>query len=496
MTMSSIALEELTIEEVHNSFTRGTYTAQTLTEAYQKRIQHLDRDEDGPRLNATLAWNPEALNDAKKLDDAFKAEGKFVGPLHGIPIVIKDTVQMKGLVTTFGSAIAKKFVSAEDSSVVKRLRDAGVVILAKTSMPDLGTDYFSTSTLNGRVRNPYALDRDTGASSSGTAAAIAANMAVVGLGGDSGGSIRIPASMCNLVGVRPTVGLISASGILSGIFGQATLGPITRTVRDAAIMMDAMIDFDSVVHKSIVQSQVSLPVGGSFTAQLGSEKIPSLRLGVIKAFFGDDDDVEQHAVNDVINTALEALQSAGCELVDIDIPDLNNQLQSANVMLTRAKYDFNTFLIPTLGTTINEIVEKGQFPKENVMLPYVAAQGSMSPYDSLEYGKQVDQREKLQLIIASEMRRANVSALVFPTNKLPPPKYSDIDQAMRAYFPTNTGLASILRFPAVTVPAGFTATSDLPVGLEIVGLPMWDQHLLNVAYVVEQLVKGRRAPRL
>ncbi|KAI1263832.1 amidase [Xylariaceae sp. FL1019] len=495
--MPSIVLEELTIEEVHYHFIRGTCSAEALTEAYQERIQSLDRDEDGPRLNATLAWNPEAVNDAKKLDDAFKAQRRFVGPLHGIPIVVKDTVQMSGLVTTFGSALAKGFVSTEDSSVVKRLRDAGAIILAKTSMPDFGTDYFSTSSLNGRVRNPYALDRDTGASSSGTAAAIAANLAVVGLGSDAAGSIRLPASMCNLVGLRPTVGLINTSGTLSGICGQSTLGPMTRTVQDAAIMMDALIDFDAAVYKPSGQCQPNLPVGGSFAAQLDSEKTPGLRLGVIRAFFGDDNDPEQHAVNEVINTTLEALQSAGCELIDIDIPDLDTQLQSANVMLTRAKFDFNNFLTPTLGTSIDEIVKSGQFPKENVMLPYVAAQGPMCPHDSLEYGKQVDERERLQCqVIASKMNMTNISALVFPTNKLPAPKYSDIDQAMRANFPTNTRLASILRLPAVTVPAGFTATTDLPVGLELVGLPFWDQHLLNIAYIVEQLVKARRTPKL
>ncbi|RDW77861.1 hypothetical protein BP5796_05713 [Coleophoma crateriformis] len=494
--MPSIDLEELTVDGVHQSYMQGRYNAEALVAAYQQRIQRLEHRDDGPCLNSILSLNPEALADAKKLDDGFKTDGKFVGPLHGIPIMVKDDVLTKGLHTTFGSMVAKSFVAKEDATVIRRLRDAGAIILAKTSMPDFGSDYFSTSSMNGHVRNPYDLDRDTGGSSSGTGAAVAANLTVIGLGGDTGGSIRIPAALCNLVGVKPTVGLISAAGCLTLVAGQSTLGPICRSVKDAAIVMDALVGFDEADIRTGINQQAGAPVGGSYTAQLGVQDISTMRLGVVRSLFGDDRVKEQEAVNGVTNAALAELRAAGCKLVDVEIPSLENYLQSTSLFLSRAKADLNAFITPTLGTNLNEIVEKGNYPKGNVMMPHVAANGAASPYEWPSYAEQVDQRENFQLGVMSAMSTANVSALIFPTTKVPAPRYADIDMKMRANFPANTGFASSLRFPAITVPIGFTVTPTMPVGLEIVGVPLSDQLLLNISYAIENLVKGRRAPKL
>ncbi|KAH8671638.1 amidase signature domain-containing protein [Xylariales sp. PMI_506] len=358
--MSSIELNELTIDKVHSDFRLKLYTAEELVSAYLQRIQRIDRDEGGPRLNSTLALNPDAIAEAKYLDVIFQKEGRFIWPLHGIPVVVKDSVYTKGITTTFGSIVAKDFVPDKDGTVVTKLKEAGAIILAKTSLPDFGTDYFSDSSLNGRVRNPYDLDRDPGGSSSGTAAAVAANLALAGIGTDSSGSIRIPASFCGLFGLRPTVGLISKAGGLPGAKGQSTLGPMCRTVRDAALLMDAIVGFD-----------------------------------------------EEDPQTGVLAMAIAGTQPPGAS--------------------------------------------------------YAAA---------------------------------GVTALLYPTNKTVAPRAADIDRRLRAYFPTNTGLASQLRFPAATVPVGFSAVSGMPVGLEIMGTPFGDQVLIGLAYAVEQVTQVRRAPLL
>ncbi|KAH8674271.1 amidase [Xylariales sp. PMI_506] len=496
--MAPIQLEELTIDSVHHSYRNGLYTAEDLVISYLQRIQQLDRDETGPHLNSTLALNPEAVNEAKHLDAAFKSRGTFAGPLHGIPVVVKDTDFTKGLTTTFGSIIAKDFVPEVDSAVVRKLKAAGAIILAKTSMPDFGTDYFSSSTLNGRVRNPYDLDRDTGASSSGTAAALAANLAVIGTGGDSAGSIRIPAALCNLVGFRPTVGLISGTNCLSGIRGQSTSGPMGRTVRDVALLLDALAGFDPADSKTSIHAMARPPVGGSYAGQLGQQDATQgpVRLGIIRSLFGDDAKPEQAAVNQVVNDAIKVLQDGGCELVDVEVPKLQDYMESTSMFLSRSKADMDAFVTKTLNITTNEIAAKRHFHEKNVMIPYIAATGSASPYDAPAYGQQVDQQREFQLIVMTEMMKANVSALVFPTVKVPAPRYADIDQSMAAYFPVNTWFASQLRFPAITVPAGFEQASGMPVGLEIVAPPLSDQLLLNWAFVVESLVKARRSPKI
>ncbi|KAH8664629.1 amidase [Xylariales sp. PMI_506] len=495
--MESVVWDDLTIESTHQGYLQGRYSAEALVTAYQQRIQQLDRSEDGPHINATLALNPDALDEAKALDNILKTHGKLAGPLHGICVVVKDTTRMKGLPTTFGSIAVKDFVPTEDATIVKKLKAAGAVILAKTAMPDFCLDFFSTSSLSGHVRNPYDLDRDTGASSSGTGAAVAASLSTIGVGDDSAGSIRIPSANCSLVGLRPTVGLISTTGVLSIIAGQTTPGPMCRTVRDAALLMDVLVGFDETDPKTGVLIVAGKPVGGSYAAQLGQQAAADVRLGVIRELFGDDADAEQAAVNQTVLEALDKLKASGCQLVDVEIPKLQEYLVSTgDMVMPRTKADLDTVLQETAGINISDLMAQGSYPKENVMIPYLAALGAASPYDSGKYGKQVDLRAELQLAVMSAMLKANVTGLVYPTLKVTAPRYVDIDQKMRVGFPANTPLASTLRFPAISVPAGFAKTTSMPVGFDILGPPYSDQHLLNIAHLVEETVKARRGPNL
>jgi amidase len=346
------------------------------------------------------------------------------------------------------------------------------------------------------VRNPYDLERDPGASSSGTAVAVAANLVMVGVASDSAGSVRLPASFCNIVGFRPTVGLISRYGSSPGILGQTTHGPMGRTVADVARMMDALSGFDEKDSMTAVHAVADALGQKSFAADLQS--LPggsAAKVGVIRGLFGKDTEPAQATVNRVINRALDSLRQSGVEVVDVDIPGLEDYLQGTSHFLTRARYDLDQWLKPNLGVTVAEIVSSGRCPPENVMIPFISKNGLETPYESGEYGKQVDLREEFQRTVLTAMLKHGVSALAFPSVKIPPPRYADIDIALRAYLPLNTGFASQLRWPSICVPAGFTS-DDLPVGMEISGPPLQDRVLLSWAYRVEQTVKARRAPTL
>jgi len=205
---------------------------------------------NGPELNSILTVNPRALDEAEELDRSFGRSGEFVGLLHGVPVLVKDQAETAGIRTTFGSVAFEDHVPEEDATVVRRLKEAGAVVLAKTNLPDFATSWFAYSSAGGVTKNPYDLDRDPGGSSGGTGAAVAANLGAVGIGEDTGGSIRLPASFDNLVGVRVTTGLISRNGLSPLVVFQDTAGPMTRTVKDAAILLDALVGYDPAAIRS------------------------------------------------------------------------------------------------------------------------------------------------------------------------------------------------------------------------------------------------------
>ena len=239
---STIPLVEATIDEVHGALTRGHLTVRGLVEGYLARIEAFDRH--GPTFNAILAINKDALSEADRWDRELAWHGRLSGPLHGVPVLVKDQVETAGIVTTFGSIAMDGYVPSADATVIARLKKAGAIILAKTAMPDFATSWFSYSSISGVTKNPYDLGRDAGGSSSGTAAALAASLGLAGVGADTGGSIRVPASFNSLVGVRVTPGLISRRGVSALVAFLDTAGPMARTVRDAALMLDSMVGYD------------------------------------------------------------------------------------------------------------------------------------------------------------------------------------------------------------------------------------------------------------
>lgn len=330
---------EATIDAIHTAFRAKTLTAKALVEAYLDRIEALDKK--GPALNATVTINPEALDAADAPDAAFAKDGTFVGPLHGIPVVVKDQVETKGLMTTFGSIAQDGYLTADDATAIKKLKAAGAIVLAKTAMPDYATSWFGMSSHAGEQKNPYTLDRDPGGSSSGTAAAVAANLGTVGIGEDAGGSIRLPASFTCLVGVRVTPGLISRDGMSPLVVFQDTAGPMARAVKDAALLLDALIGFDP--RDEYTTAAVIGSPKGSYVEAMDAGSLAGARLGVVRNVFGDPATEDGAAINAVVDAAMGKVAAAGTTLVDVEIPDVLEHIVETSLYLTHSRHDLTGF---------------------------------------------------------------------------------------------------------------------------------------------------------
>ncbi|MEV7085813.1 amidase [Streptomyces sp. NPDC093085] len=505
-TSDRFTLDEATVADVHAAYRAGTLTARALVRAYLDRIAALDTvGGGGPGLNSVLAVNAAALADADALDERLRATGEFAGPLHGIPVVLKDQIETAGLTTTYGSQTAREHVPERDATIVSALREAGAVILAKTTMPDFATSWHSTSSVSGLTRNPYALDRDAGGSSSGTATAVAANLATVGIGEDTGGSIRLPASFCNLVGVRVTPGLISRAGMSPLVETQDTPGPMTRTVTDAALLLDVLAGYDPADPYTATAAIAANRAAGDRSARnrstyrdaLAPDALRGARIGVLRQAFGDAGDPEAEAVNTVIAAALERIAAAGAELVDVEIPELDHYVAYTSVYFSRSRADLDAFLAGRPGiqaTSVAQVYEDG-LAHPNLDLFAGIATGPAHPDDDPEYPRRLAARERFQREIIGVMAAHGVDALCFPDVRIAAPSHADVlaSRWTCLEFPTNTVIASQFLMPSVTVPAGFT-TDGLPVGLELMALPYHEADMLGLAYGVERATAARRAP--
>ena len=235
-------VEETTIADIHAAYRSGDLSTAELVSRYLARIEAYDRN--GPALNSVINVNPRAMEEAEALDEAF-AKGGLTGPLHGIPVIVKDQIETADIVTTFGSAAAAGYLPEKDATIIRLMREAGAIILAKTAMPDFATSWFGYCSAIGATKNPYDLERDPGGSSGGTGCAVAANLSAIGLGEDTGGSARLPASFDNLVGLKVTPGLISRAGMSPLVVFQDSAGPMCRTVTDTAKLLQVIVGFDS-----------------------------------------------------------------------------------------------------------------------------------------------------------------------------------------------------------------------------------------------------------
>lgn len=493
--------DELTIQAAHRAFACRELSAGELTQHYLDRVAALN-----PMLNSIVTLNPNAVEEARALDGVFAKTGRFVGPLHGVPVVVKDLFETAEIPTAFGSTALRDYIPTRDATIIVKLQDAGAIILGKTTMPDFAASFHGHSSRSGVTHNPYDLTRDPGGSSSGTASAVAANLALVGVGTDTGGSIRVPASFCGLVGLRPTPGLISRAGAGPLISEQDTPGPMTRTVADAAVMLDAMAGWDPT------DPLTAIPAGQRRGLRYVDELVPGglhgARIGVLRTAWGTVEDAERQ-VAAVVETALAGLRTGGAELIDpVEIPGLIDDLIHTFFYFAQSRRDINEFLASRdMGfDDVADIVSSGHMWPTLVLLHAIAA-GPVDPHQDPLYGANRIRREALTHKIAGVFAQHQLDAMVFPDVRIPAPIRADIDAGrweeapegvdhpQRGPFPVNTLIASQAWLPAITVPAGFTE-SGLPVGLEFLGLPWHEAKLLRLSHDFEALTRHRRPPAM
>ncbi|OYR51898.1 amidase [Halorubrum sp. Ea1] len=484
---------EATVSDVHAAYEAGETTAEAVTDAYLSRIAAHDDD-----LNAILAVNPDALDRARELDAALDRDG-LVGPLHGVPVVLKDNQDTHDMPTTAGSTALAESRPSRDATVVARLREAGAVVLAKANLQELSFGVDTVSSLGGATRNAYDRDRRPSGSSGGTAAAIAANFAVVGTGSDTCSSVRSPPAFNDVVGVRPTMGLVSRTGIVPLSETQDTAGPIARTVEDAARTLDAMAGYDPA-DPITARGDRRVPDEG-YAAHLDEDGLDGARIGVARQFFGlrDDESAPESAaerVTAVVEDAIAEFEAAGATVVDpVDVVD-QTRLESARVLEYEFARDFDAYLSETADAaspdSLAELVATGELhPAVRARFEGTAILDTDA--DALDentgYLRSLRRREAVRDATLARLADDDLDALLYPPSRIPPVEIPD----NQPFAEMNCELAAHTGLPAIVVPAGFTP-DGLPVGVELLGREFAEQRLFELAYAFERATDHRRPP--
>ena len=493
----SFELNELTVAQLQDAMTSGRYTARRIAELYLQRIQQIDRS--GPTLRSVIEVNPDALAIADALDGERRTRG-VRGPLHGIPILIKDNIDTADkMMTTAGSLALEGSIAARDAFVVERLRAAGVVILGKANLSEWANFRSSRSTSGwsgrgGQTRNPYSLDRNPCGSSSGTGAAIAANLAAIGVGTETDGSIVCPSGANGLVGIKPTVGLVSRSGIIPISHTQDTAGPMARTVRDAALLLNVMTGVDP---RDAATAAGSRRTVADYTAGLDAPALEGARIGVARKHYTG----YSPATDKLLAAVIDALKARGAVIVDpADVPTAS-QLDDCEmeVLLYEFKADLNKYLaalppaarIHSLADAIafNEKEQDRELQHFGQEI-FVRAQAKQ-PLTSAAY-KQVHATCRTRartLGIDAVMTKHQLDALIAPTGGPAWP----IDLVNGDHFlGASSTPGAVAGYPSVTVPAG--EVRGLPVGISFIGRAWSEKRLIALAYAYEQATKHRRPP--
>lgn len=490
-------LDEATVSELQSKLAAGIYSVQTLVRRYIDRIEEVDKR--GPGLNSVIELNPDALSIAADLDKERKAK-RLRGALHGIPILIKDNIDTHDrMTTTAGSLALGGSIPLQDSFVAKKLRDAGAVIIGKTNLSEWANFRSSHSSSGwsgrgGQTKNPYVLDRNPCGSSSGTGAAISANLATIGIGTETDGSVVCPSSANSLVGIKPTVGLISRAGIIPISHSQDTAGPMCRTVTDAAILLGVLTGVDS-------RDSATKTAGGKsfadYTKFLDANGLRGARIGVHRKAFGFND-----AVDKLIGDCIDIMKRRGATIVDpADIPTHGKFDDSElEVLLYEFKADLNAYL-SSLGPnapvkSLKEIIAFNEQYRDREM-PYFGqdlfikaqAKGPLTEKayrDALAKDQRLSRKEGIDLV----MDKHKLDALIAPTGGPPwPTDWLNGDHFTGGY----SSASAVAGYPHITVPAGYVF--GLPVGISFFGRAWSEPTLIKYAYAFEQATKARRAPQ-
>src|SRR5437868_794460 len=489
-------LDEATVDELQREMSSGKYTAQSLTRKYLDRID--DNDKRGPAINSVIELNPDALHIASELDKERKA-GRTRGRLHGIPVVIKDNIDTHDrMTTTAGSLALGGSIPPQDSFVAKKLRDAGVVIIGKTNLSEWANFRSSHSTSGwsgrgGQTKNPYVLDRNPCGSSSGTGAAIAANLATIGIGTETDGSVVCPSNANSLVGIKPTLGLISRIGIVPISHSQDTAGPMARTVTDAAILLSVLTGIDPRDDATKASGGKSLV---DYTRALDADGLKGARIGVHRKAFGFND-----AVDKLMNDCIDIIKRHGATVIDpADIPTQGKFDDSElEVLLYEFKADLNAYLA-SLGPrapvkSLKEIIDFNEQYRDREMpwfgqdiMTKAQAKGPLTEKayrDALAKNHKLSRKEGIDFV----MDKNRLDALIAPTGGPPwPTDWVNGDHFAGGY----STASAVAGYPHITVPAGYLF--GLPVGLSFFGRAWSEPTLIKFAYAFEQATKVRRPP--
>ena len=492
INFSKFEFNEITIDELQQKMEAGELTSVEICQKYLDRIKFVDSI-----LKSVIEINPDALEIAKQLDDERKS-GKVRGPLHGIPVLFKDNIDTADkMQTTAGSLALAGNIAPKDAFIIKKLREAGAVILGKTNLSEWAnfrSDNSSSgwSGRGGQVRNPFCLDRSPCGSSSGTGAAVSANLCVVGIGTETNGSIVCPSGINGVVGIKPTLGLWSRSGIIPIAHSQDTAGPMTRTVKDAAILLGALAEFDSNDAETHIEKG---DIFSDYTQFLNAEDLSGMRIGIASEMIGFNGKVDE-----VFKKAVEVLKDKGAEIVE-DIKFENNRKwgdPSYQVLLYEFKADLNKYLDEHPNSPLKSMEEIIEFNKNNAdkEMPWFGQEifeeaqkkGDLTSEEYLEAlrnSKLFAGKEGIDKV----MEEHKLDAIIAQTNG---PAWT-IDWVNGDHFSGGSSSpAAISGYPNITVPMGYV--HGLPVGISFFGKAWSEPALLKIAFVFEQATKHRKAP--
>ena len=485
----TLSLEEATIRGIHDAFASGTLACVQLVEYYLRRVEAYD--DQGPALNAILTVNPRALETAREMDRLYAVDGTDGRPLHCIPVIVKDNYDTADMPTTGASLALAQSVPPDDAFVVRRLREAGALVLAKSNLTELAMGGTTISSLGGQTRNPYDLSRTPGGSSGGTGAAIAAGFGVLGTGSDTGQSIRSPASAQSLVGIRASRGLVSRDGVIPLSFTQDEVGPIVRTVEDAARMLDVIAGYDPA---DPITAFGTGKIPASYTESLDPNGLEGARIGLVLDLVGRDAIHEE--VNAVVEDAIATMTEVGATVVRLRIPNFADLTRDIALSGFEFKIAFNRYLA-SLGPaapvgSLEEFIERGEFHPP-LRRGLEADQSVQNGLADPEYRSRLLRREELRQAVMTVIADNQLDAVLYPHQQRLVAPIGEEQRERNGVLSNSTG------FPAITFPGGFSASTPsaplgVPIGIELLG-PAWSEPtLIRLAYAFEQATRIRRPP--
>ena len=484
---------ETTIDDIHAAIKNQTIDCEAITRGFLNRIKKYDEISN---LNSIIYINPNAIDEAKALDKKFQTT-KSMHSLHCVPIILKDNFDTADMPTEAGSIALSGSIPPDDAYMVKKLRQADAIIIAKSNMGEWAFSPLNTiSSTHGETRNAYDLSRVPAGSSGGTASAIAANFGVIGMGSDTGNSIRGPASHLALVGIRSTIGVTSRDGIVPLLLNRDVGGPLMRTVRDSAKVFNVIAGIDPADASTTSYENHKVD---DYTANLNRDGLTGVRLGVLRQIY--DPRTADKKVLAVFTHALKDLESSGAVIIDpVTIPDFK-ELIKATGFCSRFRYDINNYL-KTLKNdveikTLQDVVDQEKFRPENsrAMKWAMSIGADVKPADQSPPCIDVDgdpRRKALLTAVVTTMDRLKLDAFIYPTWSNSPRKINDSESPDGNNSPV---IAPHSGQPAITVPMGYV-DSNLPVGLQILGRPFSEEKLFQYAYAYEQATQHRKPPLL